>query len=54
MMIDLKIPSRLSEHNINQGLLDQVSKVAAQYDFLTYLGRPAGRNELNEILEAAM
>lgn len=54
LMIDLHIPQRLTEYNINQENLDNAAKVGTQYDFLSYLPRPAGRNELAEIIEAAL
>lgn len=54
LMMDLHIPQRLSEYNIPKDKIDLAAKVASQYDFLTYLPRPAGRNELSEIIEAAM
>lgn len=53
LMMDLKLPQRLSEYNLNLSNLELASKVAAQYDYLNYLPRPAGRNELREIVEAA-
>ncbi len=54
LLIDLQIPQRLSEYKISEEKLDLSAKAASQYDFLGYLPRPAGRNELSEILEAAM
>ncbi len=54
LMMDLHIPQRLSEYSVNKEKFDLSAKVATQYDFLTYLPRPAGRNELGEIIEAAM
>jgi alcohol dehydrogenase len=54
MMMDLHIPSRLSEYNITQDKLDNAAKVASQYDFLSYIPRPAGKNEVNEIYSAAL
>lgn len=54
LMMDLHIPQRLSEHNITQDKLEPSSKMGAQYDFLGYIPRPAGRNEINEILSAAL
>ncbi len=54
MMIDLHIPQRLSEYNITQENIEYASRIASQYDFLTFIPRPAGRNEINEIFSAAL
>lgn len=54
MMLDLHVPQRLSDYNINSEKIDLAAKVASQYDYLTYIPRPAGRSEMAEILEAAL
>ncbi len=54
MMMDLHIPQRLSDFNITQGNIDAAAKIGAQYDFLSYIPRPAGRNEIYEIFAAAL
>ncbi len=54
LMLELHIPQRLSEYNFTEDKIDSASKVATQYEFLNYIPRPAGRNEINEILSAAM
>ena len=54
MMIDLHVPQRLSEHGVSQDNIENSAKISAQYDFLTFIPRPAGRNELNEIFSAAL
>lgn len=54
MMMDLHIQQRLSEYGITQDKLENASKIGSQYDFLSYIPRPAGRNELNEIFSAAL
>jgi len=54
MMQDLHISQRLSEYNISNEKIETGAKIASQYDFLSYLPRPAGRNEISEIIEAAM
>jgi len=54
MMQDLRVPQRLSDYNINTEKIDLAAKVASQYEYLSYLPRSAGRNELNELIESAM
>jgi len=54
LMLELHIPQRLSEYNITEDKIDPTGKVASQYEFLNYIPRPAGRNEVCEILSAAM
>ncbi len=54
MMQDLHIPQRLSEYQFTHEKIDITAKIAAQYDFLSYIPRAAGRNEISEIIEAAM
>ncbi len=54
MLLDLHIPQRLTDHNITQDRIDVASKISAQYDFLQYIPRPAGRNEITEIFSAAL
>jgi alcohol dehydrogenase class IV len=53
MMMDLHIPQKLSDYNITPDKLELAAQLAAQYDFLGFIPRPAGRNELKEILSAA-
>lgn len=54
MMMDLHVPQRLSEHGITQDNIESAAKIASQYDYLSYIPRPAGRNELGEIFSAAL
>lgn len=54
LMLELHIPQRLSEYNIIESKIEQIARVASQYEFLNYIPRPAGRNEISEILSAAM
>lgn len=54
MMQDLHIPQRLSEYQLSNEKIDLSAKIASQYDFLSYIPRSAGRNEISEIVEAAM
>lgn len=54
MMLDLHVPQRLSEYKLTQEKLESASKIGSQYDFLQYIPRPAGRNEISEILSAAL
>jgi alcohol dehydrogenase class IV len=54
MMLDLHIPQRLSEYKITADKIEVASKIASQYDFLQYIPRPAGRNEVGEIFSAAL
>lgn len=54
MMIDLHIPQRLSEHGVTQDQIEASAKISSQYDFLSFIPRPAGRNEINEIFSAAL
>jgi len=54
MMIDLHIPQRLSEYNLSKEKVEAASRIGSQYDFLQYIPRPAGKNEIFEILSAAL
>ncbi|MGC8764693.1 MAG: iron-containing alcohol dehydrogenase [Brevinematia bacterium] len=54
LMLELHIPPRLSEYNVTEDKIDNAAKVASQYEFLNYIPRPAGRNEISEIFSAAM
>ena len=54
LMMDLHIPQRLSDYGISSDRMEQASKIGSQYDFLGYIPRAAGRNEVNEILSAAL
>jgi len=54
LMIDLHIPQRLSEYQITSEIIDKAAKIGSQYDFLAYIPRPAGRNEIHEIFSAAL
>ncbi len=53
IMLDLHIPQRLSEYGVEQDRLEAAARVAGQYEFLTYIPRPASKNELVEIYSAA-
>ncbi len=54
LMMDLHIPQRLTEYQVNQEIIEKASKIGSQYDFLSYVPRPAGRNEIHEIFSAAL
>jgi alcohol dehydrogenase class IV len=53
-MLELHIPQRLSDYNITNDKIEQSARVASQYEFLNYIPRAAGRNEISEILSAAL
>ncbi len=54
LMMDLQISQRLSEYEgISREQLDKVAAIASQYDFLVNLPRPATRDEILTILQAA-
>jgi alcohol dehydrogenase class IV len=54
LMLDLHVPVRLSDFNVTQDKLDNTAKIGAQYDFLSFIPRPAGRNEMFEVFSAAL
>jgi alcohol dehydrogenase class IV len=54
LMLELHIPQRLSDYNITNDKIEQSARVASQYEFLNYIPRAAGRNEISEILSAAL
>ncbi len=55
LLMDLNIPLRLSEvEYFDETKIDLVASITSKYSFLNYLPRPAGRNEINALLQAAL
>lgn len=54
LMLDMNLHQSLSKLGVNPEILDQVAKNASNYDFLAYIPRPAGRDEILAMLQAAM
>jgi alcohol dehydrogenase len=54
LMMDLHIPQRLLEYNIDQNTVGKAAQIGSEYDFLSYAPRPAGRSEMSEIYSAAL
>jgi alcohol dehydrogenase class IV len=54
MMMDLHIPQRLSDYSVNKDQIEKASKIGSDYDFLSFIPRPAGKNEIFEIFSAAL
>ncbi len=54
LMIDLHISQHLTEYNIDQNIINKSSQISAEYDFLSFSPRPAGRSEIHEIFSAAL
>ena len=50
---DMRIPTKLSELNIDKNELMQVAKLAKQYEFMQYLPRPVTKDDIYTILTAA-
>ncbi|MDH4128230.1 MAG: iron-containing alcohol dehydrogenase [Spirochaetota bacterium] len=50
---DLRIPTKLSELNIDKEELMQVAKLVRQYEFIQYLPRPVTKDDIYSILVAA-
>ena len=53
LLFDLKVPTKLSELDIDKEQLEKVSKIARNYEFLHYLPRPVSKEDLYNILIAA-
>ncbi|MCS7298679.1 MAG: iron-containing alcohol dehydrogenase [Spirochaetia bacterium] len=55
LLLDLNIPLRLSEiEYFDEKQIDKISDISSRYDFMALLPRPANRNEINAILQAAL
>lgn len=55
LLLDLNIPLRLSEiEYFDQKQIDRISDISSRYEFMALLPRPASRNEINTILQAAL
>lgn len=55
LLMDLNIPLRLSEiEYFDEKKIDRVADIASRYTFMSSLPRPAGRNEINALLQAAL
>jgi alcohol dehydrogenase len=54
LMMDLHIPQRLSEYHVDQNDIGKAAQTGAEYDFLSYAPRPAGRSEMHEVYSAAL
>ncbi len=53
VLTDLRIPSRLSELNIDKSELLQVARLARSYEFIHYLPRPVSKDDLFNILASS-
>jgi alcohol dehydrogenase len=55
LLMDLNIPLRLSEvEYFDESKIDFIADMASRYPFVSSLPRPAGRNEINSLLQAAL
>jgi len=53
IIVDLRVPTKLSEMNIEKDNLMQVAKSARNYEFMHYIPRPVSKEDLHNILNAA-
>ncbi len=53
VLTDLRIPTRLSELNIEKSELLKAAKLARNYDFMNYVPRPVSKDDLLNLLSSA-
>lgn len=55
LLMDLNIPLRLSEiEYFEEKKIDKISDIASRYEFMSHLPRPANRNDITVLLQAAL
>ncbi len=54
LLFDVKAPQRLSELDVDKEKLWDIAKVARSYDFLHYLPRPLSKDDIYNLLNAAI